>query len=123
MSFLHLFFQPFFAKRFIGVLVSKPLLFKLIFVFYNFTLLYKIAKVDEHQAQILMAVVKYKTSIVKPRHGLCSSWLQTVHDPNENIQLWINKGTITFPKDQSTPVIMVGPGIKFVVFFLSFIIN
>lgn len=59
-----------------------------------------------------MAVVKYKTSIVKPRQGLCSSWLQTVNDSNENIQLWITKGTIAFPKDPSTPVIMVGPGTK-----------
>ena len=81
----------------------------LIFVIVSF--LY-ITKVDEQQAHILMAVVKYKTSIVRPRQGLCSSWLSTVDDPNENVQLWINKGTIAFPKDHNTPVIMVGPGMN-----------
>lgn len=75
---------------------------------------------SEAQAQILMAVVKYKTSIVKPRQGLCSSWLSTVYDSNENVQLWISKGTITFPKDPSIPVIMVGPGKGSLTFMLKY---
>jgi len=72
-------------------------------------------QVDNDVAQILMAVVKYKTSMYLPRHGLCSTWLASLQpfnsvDDKETVQVWINKGTILFPKDDDSPVIMVGPG-------------
>eukprot|EP00111_Clytia_hemisphaerica_P002252 TCONS_00006308-protein len=68
-------------------------------------------KVDSNVAQILMAVVNYKTSMFLPRQGLCSTWLASLPKASEeSMQCWINKGTIVFPKDNTVPVIMVGPG-------------
>ncbi|XP_056146865.1 NADPH-dependent diflavin oxidoreductase 1 [Lampris incognitus] len=62
--------------------------------------------------QILVAVVHYKTNLRKPRSGLCSSWLASM-DPAQGdifVPLWVKKGTLKFPKEKDTPVIMVGPG-------------
>ena len=60
---------------------------------------------------ILMAVVKYKTKMFVPRQGVCSTWLSFIqNNALEKIKVWIVKGTIVFPKDNSVPVIMVGPG-------------
>ena len=38
--------------------------------------------------QILMAVVRYKTRLSKPRHGLCSTWLASLNPEQGNID-WI----------------------------------
>ena len=66
-----------------------------------------------HEAHILMAVVKYKTKIHKPRQGVCSTWLASIN-PHENqdikIPVWVTSGTIKFPVADSIPVIMIGPG-------------
>ncbi|KAM6985413.1 NADPH-dependent diflavin oxidoreductase 1 [Aplochiton taeniatus] len=65
-----------------------------------------------NRIQILLAVVRYKTRMQKPRKGLCSSWLASL-DPETRdayVPLWVKKGSLKFPKDQDTPVIMVGPG-------------
>ncbi|XP_071394337.1 NADPH-dependent diflavin oxidoreductase 1 [Centroberyx affinis] len=65
-----------------------------------------------HRLQILVAVVRYKTKMFKPRKGLCSSWLASL-DPAQGevyVPLWVKKGTMRFPKEKDTPVIMVGPG-------------
>lgn len=62
--------------------------------------------------QILLAVVRYKTRLLEPRKGLCSSWLASL-DPEKghiHVPLWVKKGSLRFPKDPTTPVIMVGPG-------------
>uniref|UniRef100_A0AAY4EG73 NADPH-dependent diflavin oxidoreductase 1 n=1 Tax=Denticeps clupeoides TaxID=299321 RepID=A0AAY4EG73_9TELE len=62
--------------------------------------------------QILVAVVRYKTKLQKPRKGLCSSWLASL-DPSQGdmfVPLWVKKGGLKFPNDLETPVIMVGPG-------------
>ena len=60
---------------------------------------------------ILMAVVKYKTKMFIPRQGVCSTWLSLIqNNASEKIKVWVVKGTIIFPKDDSVPVIMVGPG-------------
>ena len=58
-----------------------------------------------------MAVVKYQTKIQSPRRGVCSTWLSTL-DPLDKVKipLWVKKGTINFPSDDETPVVMVGPG-------------
>ncbi|TRY74302.1 hypothetical protein DNTS_002940 [Danionella cerebrum] len=65
-----------------------------------------------NRIQILLAVVKYKTMLLKPRKGLCSSWLASL-DPSRGyiyVPLWVKKGGLRFPQDLDTPVIMVGPG-------------
>lgn len=65
-----------------------------------------------NRIQILLAVVSYKTRIQKPRRGLCSSWLASL-DPSQGdvyVPLWVKKGSMKFPRDPDTPVIMVGPG-------------
>lgn len=65
-----------------------------------------------NRLQILVAVVQYKTKIFKPRKGLCSTWLASL-DPAQGevyVPLWVKKGTLKFPKEKDTPVIMVGPG-------------
>lgn len=69
-------------------------------------------KAHPNKLQILVAVVSYKTKLYKPRKGLCSNWLASL-DPNKGdvyVPLWVKKGTLKFPKDKDTPVIMVGPG-------------
>nr|XP_046230937.1 NADPH-dependent diflavin oxidoreductase 1 [Scatophagus argus] len=65
-----------------------------------------------HRLQILVAVVRYKTKMYKPRKGLCSTWLASL-DPSQGevyVPLWVKKGTLKFPVEKDTPVIMVGPG-------------
>ncbi|XP_030362724.1 NADPH-dependent diflavin oxidoreductase 1 isoform X4 [Strigops habroptila] len=62
--------------------------------------------------QILMAVVRYKTRLSKPRRGLCSTWLASL-DPEQGdvrVPLWVKKGGLKFPSDPDTAVIMIGPG-------------
>ncbi|KAM3600489.1 uncharacterized protein V6R79_024271 [Siganus canaliculatus] len=64
-----------------------------------------------HRIQVLVAVVRYKTKLYKPRTGLCSTWLASL-DPEQGevfVPLWVKKGTLKFPKED-TPVILVGPG-------------
>ncbi|XP_041908363.1 NADPH-dependent diflavin oxidoreductase 1 isoform X7 [Corvus kubaryi] len=62
--------------------------------------------------QILMAVVRYKTRLSKPRRGLCSTWLASLNPEQGDVRvpLWVKKGGMKFPADPATPVIMIGPG-------------
>ncbi|KFZ58594.1 NADPH-dependent diflavin oxidoreductase 1, partial [Antrostomus carolinensis] len=62
--------------------------------------------------QILMAVVRYKTRLSKPRRGLCSTWLASLNPEQGDVRvpLWVKKGGLKFPADPDTPVIMIGPG-------------
>ncbi|XP_048772680.2 NADPH-dependent diflavin oxidoreductase 1-like [Ostrea edulis] len=63
------------------------------------------------EIQILMAVVEYKTRLQKPRRGVCSTWLSRLKVSDKPfVPVWVKKGTIRFPKDISTPVILIGPG-------------
>ncbi|XP_061581946.1 NADPH-dependent diflavin oxidoreductase 1 [Cololabis saira] len=69
-------------------------------------------KAHPGRLQVLVAVVQYQTKLHKPRRGLCSTWLASL-DPTRgdvHVPLWVKKGTLRFPRDQDTPVIMVGPG-------------
>ncbi|XP_012708989.2 NADPH-dependent diflavin oxidoreductase 1 [Fundulus heteroclitus] len=69
-------------------------------------------KVHQNRLQILMAVVRYRTKLHKPRRGLCSSWLASL-DPQQGevlVPLWVKKGSLRFPREQNTPVVLVGPG-------------
>lgn len=69
-------------------------------------------KTHPDRLQILVAVVSYKTKLYKPRRGLCSTWLASLDPAQEEVYvpLWVKKGTMKFPKEKDTPVIMVGPG-------------
>lgn len=62
--------------------------------------------------QILVAVVRYKTRLSKPRCGLCSTWLASLNPEQGDVwvPLWVKKGGMKFPADPDTPVIMIGPG-------------
>uniref|UniRef100_A0A3B4CYH7 NADPH-dependent diflavin oxidoreductase 1 n=1 Tax=Pygocentrus nattereri TaxID=42514 RepID=A0A3B4CYH7_PYGNA len=67
---------------------------------------------NPNRLQVLVAVVRYKTRLHKPRKGLCSNWLASL-DPTQGevcVPLWVKKGGLTFPQDLETPAIMVGPG-------------
>lgn len=66
-------------------------------------------KAHPDEIQLLVAVVQYKTRIQAPRRGVCSTWLANLH-PGSTVPLWVKKGTIRFPANPETPVIMVGPG-------------
>lgn len=56
-----------------------------------------------------MAVVKYKTRLMEPRKGVCSTWL--AYSGLKYAAVWLKKGTMKFPeKDNLKPCIMVGPG-------------
>ena len=64
------------------------------------------------KAQILVAVVNYRTILRRPRLGLCSNWLITL-SAGDKVHAWIKKGTLTFPSIEAPPlppVIMIGPG-------------
>lgn len=69
------------------------------------------AKALPGKIQILMAIVKYKTILKRPRFGLCSNWLAQL-SPGSAVPLWIKKGSFTFPEanEPCPPVIMIGPG-------------
>lgn len=64
------------------------------------------------EVHILMAVVDYKTKLLKRRRGVCSTWISAFEPENGPVcvPVWVKKGTLSFPKSQDTPVIMVGPG-------------
>ncbi|XP_065078561.1 NADPH-dependent diflavin oxidoreductase 1 [Ochlerotatus camptorhynchus] len=59
--------------------------------------------------QILVAVIEYRTKLVVPRRGLCSTWLKRLQ-PGDTLRVWTRKGTFQLPGDTTTPIVMVGPG-------------
>ncbi|KAJ7308071.1 hypothetical protein JRQ81_008576 [Phrynocephalus forsythii] len=68
--------------------------------------------VHPNRIDILVAVVHYKTLLSKPRRGLCSTWLASLEPQNDaaRVPLWVKQGSLTFPADRLTPVVMIGPG-------------
>ncbi|XP_014675803.1 PREDICTED: NADPH-dependent diflavin oxidoreductase 1-like [Priapulus caudatus] len=63
------------------------------------------------EIQILMAVVEYRTKLLEPRRGVCSTWLSALTPGGDvKIPIWVKRGSIRFPREPTTPVIMVGPG-------------
>lgn len=71
---------------------------------------FSIASCPEHgKLELLVAVVEYKTMLAKRRKGLCSNWLKSLQI-GDSVRAVIKKGTFKFPKDTSTPLVMVGPG-------------
>ncbi|XP_015765584.1 PREDICTED: NADPH-dependent diflavin oxidoreductase 1-like [Acropora digitifera] len=63
------------------------------------------------EVHLLVAVVNYKTKLVKSRRGLCSTWLASLNSSQKDLRIpvWIKKGTISFPKDLNAPILMIGP--------------
>ena len=64
------------------------------------------------KAQILAAVVNYRTILKRPRLGLCTNWLSK-QDIGTRVPVWIKEGTLKFPELESSVdsnVIMIGPG-------------
>ncbi|CAG9864993.1 unnamed protein product [Phyllotreta striolata] len=66
-------------------------------------------KVHGDEVHVLLAVVKYKTRLVKERFGLGSNYLAGLKEGDEIMAL-IKKGSFKFPKELDIPVILVGPG-------------
>ncbi|KAM8709221.1 hypothetical protein ACLKA7_016089 [Drosophila subpalustris] len=58
---------------------------------------------------LLVAVVNYKTIMHKPRLGLCSNWLKELAS-GVDLRAVVKPGTMSWPKDPDTPLIMIGPG-------------
>lgn len=86
------------------------------------------AAMSPGKAQILVAVVNYKTILKRRRLGVCSNWLTTL-TLGHTVNVWIKKGTLKFPTlelptsisdgngpaivgttKKHPPVIMIGPG-------------
>lgn len=55
-------------------------------------------KSTPNELHILVAVVKYKTKLVKERLGLCSNYLADLK-PGDHISVWIKKGSFRFPEN------------------------
>jgi len=66
-------------------------------------------KGHENEVHILLAVVKYKTNLVKERVGLCSNYLADLKT-GDVVTSWFKRGSFRFPDNMDVPVIMVGPG-------------
>ncbi|XP_049823159.1 NADPH-dependent diflavin oxidoreductase 1 isoform X2 [Aethina tumida] len=65
-------------------------------------------KAHQNEIHVLLAVVKYKTKLVKERFGLCSNYLAELK-PGDSITAWIKHGSFKFPSADEA-VILVGPG-------------
>ncbi|KAK5644412.1 hypothetical protein RI129_005712 [Pyrocoelia pectoralis] len=66
-------------------------------------------KAHKDEIHILLAVVRYKTKLVKERVGLCSNYLANL-ELGDRINVWIKKGSFKFPTDTDASVVLVGPG-------------
>lgn len=60
-----------------------------------------------------MAKVEYMTKYKRKKIGMCSGWLCEAQ-VGEPVYFWIRKGTLAFPRDVTTPVICIGPGIAII---------
>ncbi|KAF8782796.1 NADPH-dependent diflavin oxidoreductase 1-like [Argiope bruennichi] len=65
-------------------------------------------KTHPQEFHLLVAVVQYKTRLMKSRQGLCSNWLAKLK-LGTIIPYYIKRGSIVLP-ETNVPIIMVGPG-------------
>lgn len=73
------------------------------------------SSVLSNRLDLLVAVVEYQTRLKAPRKGLCSNWLKSLK-AGDRIKVSIKKGTLKFPPDVDTPLVMVGPGTGLAIF-------
>lgn len=59
--------------------------------------------------QLVIALVKYKTRLQKPREGVCSAWIARL-EPPKRLPIRIIPGTLLLPAQPSTPILIIGPG-------------
>lgn len=55
-------------------------------------------KTNQDEVEILLAIVKYKTKLVKERLGLASNYLADLQEGDE-ITMWFRSGSFKFPDD------------------------
>ncbi|TIA89805.1 hypothetical protein E3P99_01910 [Wallemia hederae] len=73
------------------------------------------ARAGKHQKrsiELCIALVRYKTKLVKPRIGICSAWVERLQQ-GDKVDVGIEKGTLSLQRsavDKDTPLILVGPG-------------
>ncbi|XP_059486666.1 NADPH-dependent diflavin oxidoreductase 1 [Neocloeon triangulifer] len=60
-------------------------------------------------AELLVAVVNYRTMLKTARLGLCSNWMARL-EPSSELSVWVKTGSFKFPSTVETPIICVGPG-------------
>lgn len=84
------------------------------------------------KVDLCVAIVHYKTKLWKWRTGICTKWLKSLNAANDlavpveddeaasgsealkepsQFMVRVQRGTLKLPKDPSTPVICIGPGI------------
>lgn len=68
-----------------------------------------------NRLDLLVAVVKYYSRLKAPRLGLCSNWMKNLKI-GDRVRISIKKGTLKFPKEIDTPLVMVGPGTGLAIF-------
>lgn len=94
---------------------ASKLTIQVLFEIFQFikTRSFSIASCPEYgKLELLVAVVKYKTMLAKPREGLCSNWMKQLKC-GDGIQAVIKRGTFKIPKMDANavvPIVMVGPG-------------
>lgn len=70
-------------------------------------------RATKNEVHLLVAVVRYKTKLIKARFGLCSNWLASLV-PGDKFVYWMQKGSFKFNIDK--PMILIGPGTGVAVF-------
>ncbi|TIB93602.1 riboflavin synthase domain-like protein [Wallemia mellicola] len=70
---------------------------------------FSIAGLHPTKIELCVALVKYKTKLVKPRQGVCSTWIESLAE-GATIDISVEEGTIHAPKDPNKPLLLVGPG-------------
>ncbi|WFD29571.1 NAPDH-dependent diflavin reductase [Malassezia sp. CBS 17886] len=58
---------------------------------------------------LVVALVKYKTRLQKPREGVCSAWIARLCE-GAAVPVRIIRGTLLLPSSTKTPIVAVGPG-------------
>lgn len=64
---------------------------------------------ESGRLDLLVAVVAYHTKLKVERKGLCSNWLRGLSE-GAAVRAVVKAGTVRWPTDRYTPIVMVGPG-------------
>ncbi len=68
------------------------------------------SKEHKNEAHVAAAPAQWKTHYGRQRQGLCTAWLRESVKPGDVLSVWIEKGSIALPLDETAPLVMVGPG-------------